>query len=348
MHRQRRVSVGRKSDGASEPTQPVDNASHSASEAFGPGGLPAARVSNAQPIVLACDGTYAMQLATTLRSITDAHPSGLPLDIHVLVDDFSVDARMKVQDSLPSGTASIRWSTVDLASFQGFSSAPHLSSKIIFARLLLPWLFSDDVRRILYLDADLLVLDDVRPIWDLDLDGAVLGGVLDTLDLAIKQGTPGLEGVPAVTDYFNAGVLLIDLPRWRQERVSERAYAYLKEHPQSPFGDQDALNFACDGLWKKLDPRWNFQDHHETRIADMIPTERPAIVHFVTGQKPWLPSSLSVNAGLYDAFRSHTLFARTHRDRFSDTALAAWRRIKRRVRQILDIGVGKRHRESTG
>ena len=347
MHRQCGGSVGRESDGVSEPTQPVDNPSHNASAQLGSGGLPAAHASNAQSIVLACDGSYAMQLATTLRSITNAHPSGWPLDFYVLVDDFSLDARLKVEESIPSGAASIRWSPVDLASFQGFSSAPHLSSKIIFARLLLPWLFSDDTRRILYLDADLLVLDDLRPIWDLDLDGAAVGGVLDTLDLAIKQGMPGLEGVPAVTDYFNAGVLLIDLPQWREERISERAFAYLSAHPQSPFGDQDALNFACDGLWKKLDQRWNFQDHHETRIADMTPTERPAIVHFVTGEKPWLPSSLSVNAGLYDAFRSHTRFARTRRDRFSDTALATWRRIKRRVRQVSDIGVGKRHREST-
>ena len=150
--------------------------------------------------------------------------------------------------------------------------------------------------------------------------------VLDALD-RVTVALLGVELLPAVTDYFNAGVLLIDLPRWREERISERAYAYLTAHPEAPLGDQDGLNFACDGLWKKLDPRWNFQKHFEEQIASLTAAERPAIVHFVTGQKPWLPRSLSVNAGLYDTFRSQTRFARTRGTGFSDAVQISWRRL---------------------
>ena len=281
-----------------------------------------------------------MPLATTLRSVTEANRRGWPLDVHVLADEFPNDARMKVLELVPRGSVSIRWVTADLEPFQGFSPGVWIDvfgavSKIIFARFLIPRLFPETVSRVLYLDADLLVFGDLGALWEVDLEGAVVGAVLDALDLPLKQGAPGLDGMPRVHHYFNSGVLLIDLPRWREERISERALEYLTRHPRSPFPDQDALNVACDGLWKRLDPRWNFQNHYKTRIADMGSAERPAIVHFVTGVKPWKPSSLSVNATLYDAFRSQTCFARTRRDRLSDAVETMWCRLKRCLRQVL-------------
>lgn len=282
-----------------------------------------------------------MPLATTLRSIMEAKRSGLPLNCHVLCDDFSEDSQAKVFNSLPKGSASIRWVPVDLGLFREFVGTrptfPHIS-KMTFARFLIPHIFSNTVSRVLYLDADLLVLDDLGPLCEIDLEGAVLGGVLDSLDMPLKHGKPGFEEVlgkmPRVQYYFNAGVLLIDLERWRKERISEKALEYLTQHPQSPFGDQDALNVACDGLWKRLDPRWNFHDHHyEKRLANMAPGERPGIVHFTTSLKPWKPSSISLNASFYDAFRSRTYFARTPLNKLWDILQVRWYKLKRFLRQ---------------
>src|SRR5262245_12513706 len=289
------------------------------------------------PIVFACDGSYAMQLATALRSLTEATQHRWPLDIHVRAAEFSDSARRKVLVSLPVGSALIRWVAVDLEPFREFSTWKH-NSKITFARLLIPRLFPETVSRILYLDADLLVFDDLGPLWKTDLEGAVLGAVLDGLDPFFKDGRPGTERMPRVRDYFNAGVPLIDLPRWLKARISAKALDYLTRHPRSPFSDQDALNVACDGHWKKLDPRWNFQNHYETNISDMAPAARPAIVHFVTSLKPWKPSSVSVNAALYDAFRSRTCFARARRDQLFDAVQTMWFRLKRRLRRALNVG----------
>ncbi|MGZ9156923.1 MAG: glycosyltransferase, partial [Candidatus Binatia bacterium] len=68
-------------------------------------------------------------------------------------------------------------------------------------------------------------------------------------------------------------------------------------HPKSPFSDQDALNVACDGLWTRLDPRWNFLDCYESKKLSQLSAEgRPGIVHFVTYDKPWNAGFLNVNA----------------------------------------------------
>ena len=129
-----------------------------------------------RPIVFACHGSYAMPLATTLRSVTESNRRGWPLDVHVLADGFPDDTRMKVLESLPRGSASIRWVPADLEPFQGFSPGGvgrciGAISKIIFARFLIPRLFPETVSRVLYLDADLLVFGDLGALWEVDLGG---------------------------------------------------------------------------------------------------------------------------------------------------------------------------------
>ena len=283
-----------------------------------------------RPIVMACDESYAMQLAIALRSAVDANRSGEPLDVYVLCDDFSSSMRQRVMNSLPEGSSVIRWVPVDLSPFEGFSTLPHIS-KMTFARFTIPRIFARDVGRVLYLDADILVLDDLGPLWETDLKGAVIGAVLDRiLDPQIKARAPGLEKFPRVRDYFNAGVLLIDLDRWRKERISENALEYLGGHPDSPLADQDALNVTCDGRWTELGLRWNFYDHFKTAILQMPPAERPKIAHF-TGQKPWKASALSVNADLYEIFRNRTRFARTRSDKLRDLGTRAWFRLRRHL-----------------
>ena len=282
------------------------------------------------PIVLACDGAYGMPLATTLRSIVESNPGSWPLEFHVLASGVPERTRTRVMTSLPRGSASLRWVSINLDLFEGFSTAPYIST-MTYARFLIQRVFPETVSRVLYLDADLLVLDDLSPLWQTDLQGAVIGAVTDGLDALIKTGWPGLEAVPRVTEYFNAGILLINLDRWRSERIAEKALAYLVQHPDSPFSDQDALNVACDGRWHCLDPRWNFQEHLHHKIAEMTAAERPRIVHFVTTAKPWNPTSLSSNAAFYDAFRRRTRFARSAGDIAWDMARRAWSQLKRRA-----------------
>ncbi len=291
------------------------------------------------PIVLACDEAYAMPLATTLRSIVEANQNSWPLDFHVLANGLSDNTQQKVLNSLPNGSATIRWVPVDLALFRKFSTLSYIS-KMTYARFVIPEIFPDCVSRVLYLDADILVLDDLQPLWEAPLEGFIVGAILDGLDSLIKRGEPGLDGVPRVREYFNAGVLLIDLQRWRKERISEKALEYLNQYPQSPYSDQDALNVACDGLWKKLDSRWNFQDFYEKkRLSNMIPAQLPGIVHFVCNPKPWDPSMPNLNAAFYDAFRGRTCFARTPLDKLCDALQGYWHQLKDVLRQYPFIRV---------
>lgn len=268
-------------------------------------------------IVMACDEGFAMPLATSLRSLAESNQRLWPIDVHILFHSFPEELRRNVFESVPRGSLAIHWVPVDVVTLQGFSS-PLGYPPMACARLLLPQIFPATMSRLLYLDADVLVLGDLGPLWETDLGSAAIGAVLDVLDELRKREVPITQDIPEVRDYFNSGVLLINLDRWREVEVSERALEYLTKKPVSQFPDQDALNVVCDGAWKKLDSAWNFQEHLNTCLWEVSPERRPNIVHFVTAMKPWNFKIATPNTTFFDSFRSRTRFARNQRQRLHD------------------------------
>ena len=268
-------------------------------------------------IVLACDGAYVMPLATTLRSAVESTPSAWPLSFHVMCHGVDDAARRAVLNSLPAGSASIRWVDVDVKMFSNFGTGVNLHISLAsYIRFLIPEVFPSSTGKILYLDTDVLVLEDLTSLWNIDLGNNAVGAIADRWHQWIKEG--GVADVPVVQSYFNAGVLLINLPRWRQLGISEKALAYMQQFPKTPFMDQDALNVACDGSWLPLAGKWNFQDHLRAKIVKLSADQRPAIVHFISKRKPWLAEHPTPNHGLYDEFRARTRFARSPWQKLTD------------------------------
>jgi lipopolysaccharide biosynthesis glycosyltransferase len=286
-------------------------------------------------IVMACDASYAMPLATALRSILEVTKSSPCPQIFVLCSQFTQEMKEKVTNSLPRGSAQLHWLDVRLDTFGNFSTLPYISV-MTFARLLLPEFFPASVSRLLYLDTDILALHELSSLWQTDLGGNAIGAVIDSFSSSNAQRI-GLasrthsRSVLQTVEYFNAGVLLIDLEQWRRQQISESAISFLIDHPQTLLADQDALNISCKGKWKRLDHRWNSHDwlyRPKFGYRKMKPDQRPAVVHFVGRYKPWLAKSLSVDHQLYDEFRNRTQFSRSVTERFRDCAVHYWVSLK--------------------
>ncbi|MGR9173781.1 glycosyltransferase family 8 protein [Rhizobium sp. KDH_Rht_773_N] len=279
------------------------------------GAAPAGTKQRLGPIVFAVDAAYAVPLATALRSVAENNRDAWPLDIHVIHEGIGEETKRRIFDSLPANSTVIQWHPIGTLSFaSGFSTRPGVS-KMTFARILLPQFLPESCNRALYLDGDILVLAALEQLWNADLGEAVIGAVPDYWLDDVVSKEPGAAGPPRVERYFNAGILLIDLEKWRKERISERSLDYLDRFPTTEYSDQDALNVACDGRWKVLDRAWNFQFEPTQAIGRIALEQKLGIVHFVTNVKPWKSGSLSPNVAFYDAFRSRTRFALTRRER---------------------------------
>ena len=72
----------------------------------------------------------------------------------------------------------------------------------------------------LYVDADIISVGPLAELLELDLEGHVLGAVRDA-NAPWAAGPAGAAGVSLGLDpsspFFNPGVLLMTLPRWRRE-----------------------------------------------------------------------------------------------------------------------------------
>jgi lipopolysaccharide biosynthesis glycosyltransferase len=218
------------------------------------------------------------------------------------------------------------WIEVTDADLPPFANRGHFTRATLF-RMGLEKLAPADATKVVYLDADITVMADVRKLAAVNLDGAPVGAVHDpNVDAPAFGATWNLaqessDGQGAA--YFNAGILLIDLAKVRAEGLFTKAIDFFAEHHKDlPWNDQDALNWALWGRWKKLDTAWNVQ--RSMAIADAaakLPPEKridgrkPAIIHFTGGDKPWI-------SGSYHPW-SHAYWLSLKRTPFLDEVAAA-------------------------
>lgn len=171
-----------------------------------------------------------------------------------------------------------------------------------------------DCQRAIYLDCDLLVLKDIQALWELDLGHYTVGAVTDLCSPATFA-----ERSRQWPHYCNSGVLLIDLERWRNQHVGERALDYIRQHADTlVYFDQDAINHALDGQWQSLDLSWNLQsaaysayekdyDYLASRRTEIERAlQYPGIVHFIGGVKPWHAECTHPLQGLFIQFSKLT------------------------------------------
>jgi lipopolysaccharide biosynthesis glycosyltransferase len=169
--------------------------------------------------------------------------------------------------------------------FKGFS--PLNQSWTTYYRLLVPK--NLDVDRYLYVDVDSVCDLDVSEVKDLKMNGAAVAWATEApLSRAVDRQTAEKLGNSQSDHYFNAGVMLINVPEWRKQRVSERATEYIVSY-RPEFHDQAALNYVLHGIAMTLDPKFNC-------IANMRKNwpmlKRPygeigRLIHFVDYPKPW-------------------------------------------------------------
>lgn len=229
-------------------------------------------------IVVATNNKYVKHLAVMLTSLFEHKSENRPATVYVIDSNLSSESKQKLHNALKPFQAELAFLTVDDSLFQNVVVRYHLSKETYY-RIAIPALLPPDVRKALYLDCDLIVKADIANLWDVNIDKYHLGAV----QIPGKVLRYEELGIPESSGYFNAGVLLMNLKKWRDQRTSEKVLQYMKKNPEKlKFMDQDALNAVLHERWLKLDPKWNYQVHrsHHQRFE-------PAIIHYTTDKKPW-------------------------------------------------------------
>lgn len=245
-------------------------------------------------VLTLADERYAMPLAVMGRSLLENHRSGRPLLLQVIDDGITPATRERLEHSWRGASPSpATWTFVE--PYYGEAERLPVWGRVpalTYTRLFLDHQFEGCSGRAIVLDSDTLVLADLAELSDIDLKGNVLGACVDPFIPTVSDpdGLPasGRAAIPAGAAYFNAGVMVADLDRWRAAEVGRRALDYIEQHYRELRQyDQDALNFAAFACWQPLDARWNAHPRLGNAIGRRFP-DGAAIAHFSGRLKPWL------------------------------------------------------------
>ncbi len=204
--------------------------------------------------------------------------------------------------------------------------------------LVLSDLLPETVKRVLFLDPDMLVLDDIARIWETDISNGSVAAVVDQAipTCSSPRGVKNWSslGIPDSAPYFNAGVMLINLTRWRRLNIPARASEYFyRISGQTDFLHQEALNAVLWDNWVPLDERWNLIASLTGRAYG--PYKRfswgpPGIVHFAGRFKPWRMRLGGPFAAVYNEFLARSGSGEIRRNEsMSDKMLSVYDRYLR-------------------
>lgn len=246
-------------------------------------------------LVFSCDDNYADYLGVVLQSIVE-HNRGRHFDIYVLDGGISKSKINKLTKYASKIGFQLNFVTVDLNLFKEKCPLKEESKHITlptYFRFSVSSLLPAHINKVMYLDCDVIVQSNLVEFWSVDLTNVIAAVVPDTYEVAEHQQHK--LGMKSDELYFNAGIMLINLEKWREERIEEKLFENTDViRDNIVFVDQDVLNFTLKGKVKYLGYEWNLQQtaFHFTR-GDLKGSDlesaksNPKIIHYSGHIKPW-------------------------------------------------------------
>lgn len=284
-------------------------------------------------MVCAADNRYAMPLAVMLRSMADHLVSYPRVSVWVLDGGISWLRKRRVVASLPQGKVELQWVRPSHRRLKGVPVFGHVSI-CTYYRLLIGELLPNSITKVIYLDVDTLVQGDIGELWDVEMKSTTLAAVPHSdMNVSAPYGLAMYKelGLSPDTPYFNAGVLLIDLVRWRTLDMQRLASKFVEQYGTLlNFWDQDVLNGVLAGSWGVLSAKWNVCVGHlwKGNVTGLVSNPgETAIIHFASAIKPWDYGSQHPFQDVYFGWIDRTVWRGWRPKR----QVVNWKRIRKNV-----------------
>lgn len=258
-------------------------------------------------IFLSTDNNYSVPAYITLYSLMHNYRGKRRVNVHILTSgDLSTENR-RLLDMLSEKRPLFEISVIDMqdAYHDVNFNIDHISHAAMY-RLMIPRIAEQlhlDADTCIYIDTDIVVEGDISELYDLDpgREDWYFAGVPDPCQIYEPHEVHTCRlGIPAMDQYINSGVLLINLKQIRQDGLCER----LEEAGYSEgflYKDQDAINSVCYGRILLIPLKFNMMrqffyhnDRYFSEVYDPLygrdaaeAKRDPVIIHFIDRQKPW-------------------------------------------------------------
>lgn len=152
-------------------------------------------------------------------------------------------------------------------------------TKATYYRLFLCSLIPVFEDSILYMDIDTLIIDNIDELLKLNITRPIASVSHFLIDESKRLFLSENH------EYFQAGIILINLKLWRIENYEELFIRILKnDYNLIKWWDQDVLNLAFKDNWDKLPIGYNV---HSKVLEKKLSHTQFKIIHFDGSNKPW-------------------------------------------------------------
>lgn len=262
-------------------------------------------------IAVASDRNMEVGLHVTLYTTLKFLNSDCFARLHVFAKDLGAKSIQRLYDTLSPYRGRYSLKVYDATKLELGNGKSLHTSKMPYVILIAPDLIQSD--RLLFLDADLLVLTDLAQVFTQTLQGKTAGAIFQCrLAEAWSKEYDVLSrsGLGADTPYFSTGVMLFNQRQWREKRMTDRCFEFIEQHAAELHNtDQTVLNAVLFNDVTLLPEKYNkpfYPSGWEIEVNTL-----DYVVHFGGSPKPWdfLGEVLNVNYPIFKKYLVETAFA---------------------------------------
>ncbi len=237
------------------------------------------------PIFYACDNNFVKFTIVSLYSMIENASKEYNYDIHVLHTDIKPETQ-EAMFRLQNDNFKVTFNDVTdyLETIKEMMPLRDYYSKTTYYRLFIAEMFPE-LDKAIYIDSDTIVQGDISEFFEYDISEYDLGACHE--QAMVQENVYGtyVEVCMGINRnaYFNAGVLLINCKRFRENNILERFIKLLAIYNFRVTQDEDYLNVLCKDHVKFLPQSWNME------VFGNIPDspEGMNVIHYIMVAKPW-------------------------------------------------------------
>lgn len=253
-------------------------------------------------ILYTLNDKFVPQVSAGICSICENNKDFKEINFYLISDGITEENKNKLKDFVKGYGRNLTIKELgNIKKYIDFEFDTTGWNQIVLARLILDIFLPEEIDKILYLDGDTIVRGNLQELWNTNIEEYIIGASIEPNVDKKRKKNLGLEFKP----YYNAGVLLINLKKWRNEKVGKKVLDYYKANKGKLFAnDQDAINGALSEEIYTLSPTYNFCNNlykysYKFLTKLMKPVEyvkedvfykaleNPIIIHYLGEERPW-------------------------------------------------------------
>ena len=253
-------------------------------------------------IAFCCDDNYLIPACIMLESLMKKNED-IHFIIHTFADDLSEKSIEKLRSTIEDGGSELIIHVLPAHAKELIQDAPTLKhiSIATYYRLFLPYVIDESVRKVLYLDCDILIRRSVKELFK-ETDPNII--IVGASDINEEEHAERI----GVDTYVNAGVLTMDMigirNMYTMESMAEQIAKIIAQPIKIIMGDQDIINLLFEGHIEKVSTIYNFQRLTQKAYCLKNPSvvKSAVIAHFIAEDKPWHNDYLIIYALEYYSY----------------------------------------------